>query len=396
MLAEKREAVATGASSGIGFDLATCAADDGSDHGFTADEAAIETVAFGLRKTGASVRSLQPYPTTEEDIAMQHRPVEYVVVCAGRGLGRAFLNRGWNRFREIIRLNETGTMLCCPQMLRAMQVRGNAISGPAQRAVFMLIRHAALRGAALLVSLRHAAKAVISFCWRIIALLALCSFLVACDETSFPRDPEKTLETVLAEGQMTVAVADNPPWVTVDDHVAPQGAEIELVRDFADELGVAIEWRRHDSFAALEGLERGDVDLAIGGFDREAVVPVAGAAPSYTYFKEEIVIGVRSDVANPDELEGRQVFVPRDLLMAELVRSKGGVPVEEWTEEVDLAAVPQWQLVSRDLRPTGIILHRAQHVVAVRQGENAWLMRLEGFLRRKTDDMGAHLRANAR
>jgi ABC-type amino acid transport substrate-binding protein len=221
-------------------------------------------------------------------------------------------------------------------------------------------------------------------------------FLAACEDLRFPRDPEKTLETVLAEGEMTVALADNPPWVAFDGDGLPQGVEVDLVQAFADELGVAIEWKRIGAFAALEGLERGDIDLAIGGFDRRAVTPVAGAAPSYAYFKEVFVIGARADVANTVDLKGRQVFVPRDLPLAELVRRKGGIPVDEWSDEVELAAVPRWSLVSLDLAPTKFDLHRAEHVLAVRQGENAWLMRLERFLRRETDGIDVRLRAHAK
>ena len=230
---------------------------------------------------------------------------------------------------------------------------------------------------------------------RAIALLALCSMLAACDDIRFPRDAEKTLETVLAQGEMTVAVADSPPWVTFKGEEEPQGVEADLIRAFADELGVVIEWKHLGAFAALEGLDRGDVDLAIGGFDRKGVTPVVGAAPSYAYFEEAFVIGARPDIAAAGDLEGQEVFVPRDLPVAELVRGKGSIPVEEWSDEVGLAALPHWLLIENDLRSTGIVLHRAQHVVAVRQGENAWLMRLERFLRRETDDIGARLRANA-
>lgn len=259
----------------------------------------------------------------------------------------------------------------------------------------MLIRRLTFRDARPTLLSGAAAQGASVLCSRVVAVLTLCTFLVACDDMRFPRDPEKTLETVLAEGRMTVAVADSPPWVTTGGEGPPQGAEVDVVQAFADELGVAIEWRRLDAFAALEALERGDIDLAIGGFDRKAVTPVAGAAPSYAYYKEAFVIGARTDVANPVELEERQVFVPRDLPLAELVRNEGGIPVEEWSDEVDLTAVPRWLLAAQELRITEYTLHRAQHVIAVRQGENAWLMRLERFLRRETVDMDERLRAHA-
>jgi len=227
---------------------------------------------------------------------------------------------------------------------------------------------------------------------RIVTLLVVCSMLIACDDIRFPRDPEKTLETVLADGEMTVAFADNPPWVTFHGEGPPQGMEVDLVRAFADELGVAIDWKRLGAFSALEGLERGDIDLAIGGFDRKDVTPVAGAAPSFVYFKEVFDVGARPATAGSDELEGRKVYVPHDLPLTKVVESQGGIPVEAWSDAVDYAAGPRWLLETKGLRPTDNELHRAEHVMAVRQGESAWLMRLERFLRRETKDIGARQR----
>jgi polar amino acid transport system substrate-binding protein len=226
---------------------------------------------------------------------------------------------------------------------------------------------------------------------RIVALLAVCGVLTACDDIRFPRDPEKTLETVLADGEMTVALAFNPPWVTLHSEGPPQGMEVELVQAFADELGVTIDWKRLGAFAALKGLERGDIDLAIGGFGRKDVTPVAGAAPSFVYFDEMFVIGARPGVAGSDDLKGRKVYVPHDLPLKKLVESEGGLPVEAWSDAVDYAAGPRWLLETNGLRPTEIELYHSEHVMAVREGESAWLMRLERFLRRETKNIRARL-----
>jgi hypothetical protein len=56
------------------------------------------------------------------------------------------------------------------------------------------------------------------------------------------------------------------------------GTEVALIEEFAEELGVAVEWRPLSAFAALEGLEQGEVDLAIGGFTQSEVSRHAGAA----------------------------------------------------------------------------------------------------------------------
>ncbi|MFG6564471.1 transporter substrate-binding domain-containing protein [Sulfitobacter sp. 1A13421] len=242
----------------------------------------------------------------------------------------------------------------------------------------------------------HGAKGVDnSIGLKILIPLAALSLLAACDDLRFPRDVEDTLETVLSKQKMTVAVSENPPWVVLADGQPPQGVEADLTRAFAEALGVAIEWKHLGAFAALEGLEKGDIDLAIGGFTRKDVTPVKGAAPSYAYFEESFVIGSRGPDALPHDIEGQRVFVPPHLPLAALVEKEGGIPVDQWAEDLNLAAVPHWQLDEKDLTATETTLQRAQHVVAVQQGENAWLMEIEGFLRDEAGTIGARLRASA-
>jgi polar amino acid transport system substrate-binding protein len=231
--------------------------------------------------------------------------------------------------------------------------------------------------------------------FKALALLAALSLLSACDDLRFPRDVEETLKTVLSEQKMTVAVSENPPWVVLANSGPPQGVEADLTRAFAEELGIAIKWKHLGAFAALEGLEKGDIDLAIGGFARKDVTPVKGAAPSYAYFEESFVVGSRAQGALPDDIEDQQVFVPPHLPLAALVEEQDGIPVDQWADDLNLAVLPHWQLEMKDLTATEITLQRAKHVVAVQQGENAWLMEIEGFLRREAGTIGARLRAYA-
>ena len=72
------------------------------------------------------------------------------------------------------------------------------------------------------------------------------------------------------------------------------------------------------------------------------------------------------------------------------------MPVAEDAARVGLVALPHWRLPGTGLVPTGIVLGREDHVLAVPKGENAWLGRVERFLRSHEAGMGAALREHAR
>jgi polar amino acid transport system substrate-binding protein len=219
--------------------------------------------------------------------------------------------------------------------------------------------------------------------------------LPACDDFRFPRDPDGTLERVLASGRMRVVAVDHVPWVIVEEDGPPTGGEVELIEAFARNLGATIEWRRAPAFKALEALGRRDADLAIGGFTRNAVVAHQTAGHSYAYFAEALVIAAEPGTPLPRDLRGHRVHAAPDLLANGLVEDRGGVPVAERAEAVGLVALPDWLLPARRLVPTNIVLKREEHVIAVPRGENAWIMRLERFLREHAGETAARLRAHA-
>jgi uncharacterized protein len=90
-------AIVTGASTGIGLELARCCAKDGYDLLIAADEAAIEDAAGLLRKEqgAANIQALKADLATTEGVdqlvaAAAGRPVDVLIANAGRGLGDAF------------------------------------------------------------------------------------------------------------------------------------------------------------------------------------------------------------------------------------------------------------------------------------------------------------------
>jgi short-subunit dehydrogenase len=108
-------AVVTGASTGIGFELAKCCAQHGYGLLIAADEAAIHTAASEIARTGASVGAVQADLATSEGVsrlydAIGGREVAALLANAGRGLGRAFLDQDFSDIRRVIDTNVTGTL----------------------------------------------------------------------------------------------------------------------------------------------------------------------------------------------------------------------------------------------------------------------------------------------
>ena len=223
--------------------------------------------------------------------------------------------------------------------------------------------------------------------------LGLCVSVHGAAAMDYPRDPDKTLAHVMETGRMSVAVTDNPPWTSVRADAPPTGVEVEMVTRFADDLHADIDWRHLSTFEALRALDEGEVDLAIGGFRSEDVVANDNAAPSYAYFDERIVVAMPDSGDAPQDLTGREVFVPPEILALGSLRAKGGVAAGA-ADETALVALPHWQLAQTGLRSTGILLLETGHVMAVRKGENAWLFRLEAFLRSQEHAVPALLRAS--
>jgi uncharacterized protein len=108
-------AIVTGASTGIGFELAKRCAKEGYDLLIAADEPAIERAATSLRGAGVEVEAVQADLSTTEGVdklyaATNGRAVDALLANAGRGLGHAFLDQDFNKARRVIDTNVTGTV----------------------------------------------------------------------------------------------------------------------------------------------------------------------------------------------------------------------------------------------------------------------------------------------
>lgn len=109
-------AVVTGASSGIGLELAKLAAENGYNLLIAADESDINGAAEDIRSEhGVEVTPLQVDLARRDGIdqliaAIGDRPVQLLFANAGRGLGKAFLDQDLDEVQEVIDLNVTSTV----------------------------------------------------------------------------------------------------------------------------------------------------------------------------------------------------------------------------------------------------------------------------------------------
>jgi short-subunit dehydrogenase len=131
MAADQRPlAIVTGASTGIGYELAKCCAQNGFDLVIAADEPQIEDAAQTLRGLGASVEAVQVDLATIEGVDRLYdtakavgRPVEALLANAGRGLGHSFLDQNFDEARHVIDTNVTGTVYLIHKVGRDMRAR---------------------------------------------------------------------------------------------------------------------------------------------------------------------------------------------------------------------------------------------------------------------------------
>src|SRR3954468_9218658 len=129
MASETRSlAIVTGASSGIGFELAKCCARDGFDLLIAADRPEIFTAADQLRELGATVQAVETDLATIAGVeelygAANGRPVDALLANAGHGLGKAFLDQDWQAIRHVIDTNVTGTVYLVHTIGRDMRAR---------------------------------------------------------------------------------------------------------------------------------------------------------------------------------------------------------------------------------------------------------------------------------
>ena len=119
-------AVVTGASSGIGRELAAIAAREGFDLIIAADRP-LTDAATELQGQGARVEAVEVDLATQDGVDRLYsriagRPVAALMANAGHGLGKGFLDQDFTEAKHVIDTNITGTIYLIQKIGRDMIV----------------------------------------------------------------------------------------------------------------------------------------------------------------------------------------------------------------------------------------------------------------------------------
>ena len=119
-----RAALVTGASSGIGLEIARIAAADGFDLLLAADTPFDDVADLGVEVTRVECDLSTEHGVRRVLDAAGGREIDVLVANAGQSLGHAFLEQAPEAWRKVIDTNVTGTLLLLHPVLKSMVARG--------------------------------------------------------------------------------------------------------------------------------------------------------------------------------------------------------------------------------------------------------------------------------
>jgi short-subunit dehydrogenase len=127
-MSSRKLAIVTGASSGIGLEIAKLAAKDGYDLIVAADTPFVEA-GPALKEFGVELEQIEADLSTQNGVdqllqRVGDRKVDVLVANAGHGLGHGFLDQSPDEWSHVINTNIKGTLLLIQPVVQRMVERG--------------------------------------------------------------------------------------------------------------------------------------------------------------------------------------------------------------------------------------------------------------------------------
>ncbi|WP_174959044.1 transporter substrate-binding domain-containing protein [Halopseudomonas pelagia] len=189
----------------------------------------------------------------------------------------------------------------------------------------------------------------------------------------------------MERGTMRVGVVANPPWIAEVESL-PVGPEAELLTDFAEQLGVDIEWHWGSEEELFEALKQYSLDVVAGGLTSSTPWQKE-IGLTLPYYKNTAVVGTREEADQLDPLDGREVTIRPTSGLKRLLQNRDARVNENdnLSGSDDAIAAQMWEVRGMGWHASDVVLRELQQVLAVPSGENALLMRLERFVLANVD-----------
>ncbi len=219
---------------------------------------------------------------------------------------------------------------------------------------------------------------------RLPGLLVFCLFAAACG--ALPSDPEGTLERVRG-GTIRAGFTEHDPWTRLEGDT-PAGVEVTLLEDLAREIDADIEWTDGSEAELMGALELGQLDVVVGGLAPDSPWSQY-VAFTHPYFTSQVVVAVPAGDRLGEDIAGLRVAVEEHSEAAGVLEKTDAIPVtvKDATEADGPVAIEHWLLDELELQDAGVTLVETDHSMAVRFGENGWMVTLERYLLERSDDI---------